>query len=304
MKSEHRHELQTNDLGKFAEKAAVYIDRHGNRLMIGICVTALVLAGGIFWWRTESAGRTAAWTELSMAISNGKPDVLHTVWEDHKGTVPGLWAKVYEGEAWLSQGVQASFRNLENATVDLKKAREAFQVVADESNVPPEIRERALLGLGRALESISDGSESEAVKAYEMFVKEFPKSQFKADAQSRIEILSSGRGQEFYAWFSKYTRPKFTEKLPRDSIGDGLDLDEEAMSRFKDMIDPAKKGAADKNSAYDDEDLTLPGEKDGEEKQPGAPESEDAEKKPVRPESKTETEAKPDPPSEPDAKPE
>ena len=54
MKSEHRHELQTNDLGKYAEKAALYIDRHGNRLMMGICIAAIALSAGIFYWRTQS----------------------------------------------------------------------------------------------------------------------------------------------------------------------------------------------------------------------------------------------------------
>jgi hypothetical protein len=303
MKSEHRHELQTNDLGKFAEKVAIYIDRHGNRLMIGICVAALVMSGSIFWWRTNNSNKTQAGAELSAAISNGKPEVLHSVWEDHKGTVAGMWAKVHEGEAWLSQGVQASFRNLEKATEDLKKARAAFQVVVDEHSAPPDVRERALFGLGRAAESLSSGSEGEAIKAYEMLVKEFPKSEFKADAQSRIEILSSGRGQEFYAWFSKYTRPKIAEKRPRDQAGDGFDLDEESLSHLREVMESAAKGGGKKKPVDDDEDLTLPDD-DGDKKKPDSPESEDAETKPGQPVSKTEAEPKPESPSEPDAKPE
>ncbi|MBS0266390.1 MAG: hypothetical protein JSS02_30950, partial [Planctomycetes bacterium] len=222
MKSEHRHELQTNDLGQYAEKAAAYIDKNGNRLMMIICVVAIVASGGIFWWRTASSKTTAAWTDLSMALSTGNPDNFRSVWEDHKGSVPAYWAKVREGEALLGQGVQASFRNLEKATVDLKKSRDAFQLIVDDRGAPAEIRERALFGLGRATESLSEGNNNDAVKAYEQLVKEFPKSEYKDDAQSRIEILNSGRGQEFYAWFAKYTRPKVAEKRPNDLGVGGL----------------------------------------------------------------------------------
>ena len=301
MKSEHRHELQTNDLGKFAEKAAVYIDRNGNRLMVGICVAALVLSGGIFWWRTQSSNQMAAWTDLSIAISSGKPEIFQNVWDDHKGTVPGLWAKVHEGDAWLGQGVEAVFRNLEKGSEDLKKARSAFQVVVDQQSAPKDIRERALIGLARTLESMSDGSEDEAVKAYEAFVKEFPKSEFVADAQSRIEILKSGRGQEFYAWFAKYPRPKIAEKLPRDQAGDDDGaFDDETTSRMEDLMRSATK----KKTGDEEESLTLPGETEGDEKKPQATEPKDTPEKPAAPESKADSEPKPETPSEPETKPE
>jgi hypothetical protein len=289
MKSEHRHELQTNELGQWAEKAAAYIDIHGNRLMMIICGVAIVLSGGIFWWRMSSSKATAAWTDLSMAIANGNPETLRSVWDDHKGTVPGFWAKVREGEALLDQGVRSSFRNLENATVDLKKAREAFQLVVKDRGTPGEIRERALYGLGRASESLSDGTNSDAVKAYETLLKEFPNTEYKADAESRIEILNSGRGQEFYAWFSKYTRPKIEDKRPFDT-GENP-LDDEARSKLKDALNSTFKdsGSTDRNLDDDKEDLTLPGETDD---KPASPKGE----KPAEPDPATEkeTESKPE----------
>jgi hypothetical protein len=300
MKSEHRHELQTNELGKFAEKAAIYIDRHGNRLMIGICVVALALSGGIFWWRTQRGNQMAAWTDLSTAINNGKPEIFQSVWDDHKGTVPGLWAKVHEGDAWLGQGVEAAFRNVEKSAEDFKKARAAFEVVAGERRAPQEIRERALIGLARTLESMSDGSEDDAIKAYETFVKEFPKSEYQADAQSRIGILKSGHGQEFYAWFSKYPRPKIAEKLPRDQAGD--DSDEE--SSLRDDMESALKGASKKKSADDAEDLTLPEGREGNEKTGQASETKDDGKTSAKPASDDGSDPKPTPPAEPQTQPE
>jgi hypothetical protein len=172
--------------------------------------------------------------------------------------------------------------------------------VAGERRAPQEIRERALIGLARTLESMSDGSEDDAIKAYETFVKEFPKSEYQADAQSRIGILKSGHGQEFYAWFSKYPRPKIAEKLPRDQAGD--DSDEE--SSLRDDMESALKGASKKKSADDAEDLTLPEGREGNEKTGQASETKDDGKTSAKPASDDGSDPKPTPPAEPQTQPE
>jgi hypothetical protein len=316
MKSEHRHELQTNDLGKFAEKAAVFIDVHGNRLMIGVCLACLPLAGLIYYLRSESNAQAAAWRDFSAAISAGKAEDFHAVWQDHPGTAPAYWARVQEGEHRLNLGVQSMFRNVETGTDELKKARDSFQAIIDNPRkAPPELRDRALLGLGRALESMSDGTEADAIKAYESLVKEFPNSIYKKDAEERIAILSKGSGQEFYNWFTKYPRPKLPVKGPHDPIGGGMDDEktEEVLESFKSM----DKGAG-KNKSADDESLDLsdsekpegdkppsekkPADEKPVDKKPGGEAPDDADDKPAKPESKAESEPKPDSVPEPESK--
>jgi hypothetical protein len=252
MKSEHRHELQTNELGKYAEKISTYIDAHGNRLMIGLCLACLPLAGLIYWWRTEKSAQTAAWRDFSAAINAQRAEEFHAVWQDHPGTVPAYWARVHEGEQWLNQGVQSMFRNVETGMIELKKARDAFQAVIDDRRAPVELTDRALLGLGRALESMSDGSEDEAIKAYERLVKEFPDSIYKKDAQERIAVLNRGSGQEFYAWFAKYPRPKISPKVPRDRLSD-----EEMDEKTREMLEKIESASPD-TSNRGSEKLVLP----------------------------------------------
>jgi hypothetical protein len=307
MKSEHRHELQTNDLGKFAEKAAVFIDVHGNRLMIGVCLACLPLAGFIYWWRSESNAQAAAWRDFSAAINVGTATEFHTVWQDHPGRTPAYWARVHEGEQWLNQGVASMFRNVETGMDELKKARDAFQAIIDAPHKsPPELRDRALFGLGRALESMSDGSEGEAVKAYESLVKEFPNSIYKKDAEERIAVLNKGSGQEFYAWFTKYPRPKLPVKGPRDRIGSG-EMDEktkEVLEGFESM-----KDGTGKEKSTDDESLDLPesdlpdGETKPAQKKPAEKAPDDADDKPAQSKSKAESDPKPDSVPEPESKP-
>ena len=258
MKSEHRHDLQTNELGKIADKLASFIEVYGNRLMIGICVVALLASAGIFWWRSRTAAETAAWRDLSAALATNnttnQPEYFFDVWEGHKGSLPGLWARVHEGESRLRAGVADMFKNVETGIGELKKAQAAFQTITDDRRAPAELRERALIGLGRALESMSDGSEDDAVKAYQTLVDEYPKSIYKADAQARIAALTKSGGQEFYAWFSKYPRPKAPEKRPRDSGMSGLDEEDPFITE---RLDSRLKSGA-KDSDGDDSSLTIP----------------------------------------------
>jgi hypothetical protein len=293
MKSEHRHDLQTNELGKITEKLGSFMEVHGNRLMIGVCVISLAASVAIYWVRTQRNADAAAWREMSTAIATGKAEDFYDVWVEHKGTPTGLWARVHEGESWLGQGVQELFRNVELGTEHLKKARDAFRTVVDDRHAPAEVRERGLIGLGRSLESLSDGSETDALKAYESLVKEFPDSIYKQNAEERIAVLSKGSGQEFYAWFAKYPRPKTADKRPHDRTGDDLSDDDDFIKKLESISKPGGRKASD-----DAESLDLTDDKP-DSGEPGAlKSSSDSEPKPdsvPEPESKPDADEKPAP---------
>lgn len=247
MKSEHRHELQTNELGKFTEKLGTFLEGHGNSLMIGICTVSIVASGIIYWVKTQNSKESVAWRDLASAMANNKPEDFKEVWESHKGTTTGLWARVHEGESRLALGVETLFRNADTGLDEVKKTREAFQTVVDDRSAPAEIRERALIGLGRALESMSEPGD--AVKTYQTLLKEFPGSLYKKDAEERVAVLTKGSGQEFYAWFAKFPRKKEADKRPHDF---GSELEDDAA--IKEMIEKhkAKEGKGAKKGANDD----------------------------------------------------
>lgn len=228
MKSQHRHDLQTNELGKVADKIAVsaegFFETYGNRLMIGFCAVSLVAAIVIYKVRRDHSRDEAAWRDLSSAR---RAEDFASVSERHPGTSAAQWARLQEGEGRLNEGVQLLFTNLESGRSELEKARKVLQSLVDDNGAPAEVRERALFGLAVCLESLSDGTEADAVKTYQALVREFPTSIYKKQAESRIAALNSGSGQEFYAWFAKYERPKPTEKRPRDRAASesGADAD-------------------------------------------------------------------------------
>jgi hypothetical protein len=301
MKSEHRHDLQTNELGKVADKVATsvggFFEIHGNRIMVGFCVVSLIAAGLIYKFKLDRAHEAAAWRDLSKA---SRAEDYAGVWERNPGTIAARWARVHEGESRLEEGIQLLFTNVESGMNELKLAREALQRVIDEQATPPEIRERAVFSLGRCLESMSDGAEGDAVKSYQMLLREFPDSIYKKSAETRIAALNSGSGQEFYAWFAKYPRPKPAERRPRDRKADAADAgeSEEMDAPATEAADEKPAAAADSKPA-DQEPLAAPTE-ESESKEPPAesPKSGGNEKPPAEQSSAPEGSAE-KPPAEP-----
>jgi hypothetical protein len=292
MKGEHRHELQTNELGKFTEKVGGFLEIHGNRLMIGVCVASLVASLIIYWVRKQNNAEASAWRELSAAMASTKPDDFYDVWEAHPGTPTGLWARAQEGERRLRLGVENLFKNLELGQEELEKARKAFQTVVDDRHAPADVREQSLMGLGRTYESLSETAD--AVKAYEMLVKEFPNSLFKEDAEERIEVLKQSRGQEFYAWFANYPRPKLRGKRPLDRFGEGTDESENWLEKIKQLESDVESSGL-KRPADDGKGPRLPDDEKSEDEPAKA--SPDAKSPPAgepAPEKDPESESKPD----------
>lgn len=224
MDSKHRHELQTNDLSKLAEKIAKPLDVHANQILGVVCVASIIAAGVIYWVRSSNAQQSAAWTEIA---AHRTADDLKDVAERYDGTSAAAWAKLQEAERRLAEGIPQMFTDRETAVRELGKAKAAFESLLSRPGIAPVARERALFGLARCLESQSDGGKSldEAVAKYESLVKEFPDSPYREIAEKRVTMLKNHEAQEFYAWFSK-ENPK-PPPAPKPSDGKLPNLDDE-----------------------------------------------------------------------------
>jgi hypothetical protein len=215
MDSKHRHELQTNELGKLTDKVGQTLDKHANQILGVVCVASIILAGIIYWVRTSNAQQSAAWTDIA---SHRTADDLKEVAERYEGTSAAAWAKLQEGERRLAEGVPLMFTDRESSVKELGKAKSAFESLLNRSGVAAVVRERALFGLARCLESQSDGGKTleDAIAKYEALVKEFPDSPHKEIAEKRVTLLKSGGAQEFYAWFSKENPKPLPPAKPSD----------------------------------------------------------------------------------------
>ena len=217
MKSEHRHELQTNDLSKLIDRIGPFFEVYGNRILLGLAAAILLLAGGVWWSKTSTERVASAWAEL---LGSGTPEELFAVAEDHEGTTAAGWARLQAAEGYLFQGLQTMFTHRSAAVAELEKAKEAFSALLADKGISDRVRERALIGLARTLETLSGRDTQPAIGAYEKFVAEFPDSIYAEMAGERAKALKTGGAQEFYAWFAEQNPQPEDRSLPQDGPQD------------------------------------------------------------------------------------
>jgi hypothetical protein len=133
------------------------------------------------------------------------------------------WAWINAGEMFLHNGIELSFSSRTVALADLEKAQNAFEQVLNNTSAELDARERALNGLARTLEALSDGDTQPAIDAYKQLIEDFPESRFRRWAEFRIEELGSPAAQEFYAWYHEQSPDPADRPLPSDNPHAGLE---------------------------------------------------------------------------------
>jgi len=195
-------------------KVMPWFEQHGLQLVIGVGVAFAVLIGGIAWWNTTSSADTDAWTRLSSATT---VDEFGAIVDAHPGTLAAAWADLRIGELNLESGVEAMFRDRELGLKDMQASRTSFEKVLSASvTLPDNLRERAMLGLARVMETTCDGNTEPVVEAYEKLLTRFPNSIYKPSVEQKITDLKSGGASEFYAWFHKQTPKPAAFPRPQD----------------------------------------------------------------------------------------
>jgi predicted negative regulator of RcsB-dependent stress response len=202
MDSQHRHELQQNDLRKIANRALPFFEKYGLQIVIGLAVIVAVGIVAGFWYGYAAESTAKSWSLLDAAVNQQNPsaDEFAAVADKYPGTEAAAWGTLKAADDYLKSGMQAVYTDRKAALVELEKAKETYQKL-ESPETPADIRERALYGLARCLETMSDGNTEDAIKVYSRLLNEFPDSMFKQIAEARIKDLESSTTKDFYAWF-------------------------------------------------------------------------------------------------------
>ena len=225
MKSEHRHELKTNELGRIASEwshtAEQYVHENLALLMAAVVVILLGAAGLVYWRSSTGTAGQQGWREFANAT---KASDYGNVADKFSGTVAGAWARLLEGEMELTSGIRSSFTDRAAGNSDLKKAQENFEKLIADKATPSDVMERALFGLARVREALPDKKLSPskindaAIETYQRLLTEFPLSVYKDYAEARIAALKTGTAQDFYAWFEQQNPKPADREMPKDLI--------------------------------------------------------------------------------------
>ncbi len=201
MKTERRHELQTNELANWLagwiETIAPYW-----KLTVGACLLLCAVWFAVTFVRnSQEKKRALAWSDLFQQYERGVDlEELAKVHQRHADAEAGLWALQTAADVRLAQGNQQLFQDRKQATAELDEARDTYQSVVDQAK-DPLLKRRALFGLAQTLESLNDFGTAE--QRYREVAETWPATAVGELAQKRLEVLQRPSTQGWYDWFAK-----------------------------------------------------------------------------------------------------
>ncbi len=213
MKTERRHELQTNVL---ADSLARWIDKAKPYSRAALAVV-IALVAGVFVWGYQSAQsvrrQSEGWSEYYDAMMTRDPrERLGDIAERYAGTSVAHWSRAVLADIQLDDGTNRLFTDRAGAREELQKALEDYQAILRESDEPM-LTQRATFGLARAREGLA----KDLIKAreeYRSIATKWPDSPYAAPAEARAKDLDRLATKTFYDWFAKYEPPRPMSKEP------------------------------------------------------------------------------------------
>ena len=229
MKTERRHDLETNELAVRLTGWIDWIKPH-----TGIIAGALVLLFGIMavssYWSTQSdSNRQAAWNEFSVAYDTTDPELMSlrkvADKEEYSGTPMREWAYITWADRQLRLASDEYLINRDSALDRLRQIQGTYEdLSAGVFDVV--VQNRARFGLARVYEL--QNKPEEARKQYSIV-----QGDLQSIASQRATQLESSKVEESVAWLATAdlprrstnlggasgVRPNFEADLPRASQG-------------------------------------------------------------------------------------
>ena len=201
MKTERRHDLETNLLARKLAGWVNQIKPYSNATGVVAVALVVVLVGWFFLSRQTAKRESVAWNDYFLVTLDRSidPAKLQATAQQHSGSSVAHWANLAWADSQLQLGTQALFVNKTQARNHLQQAVDAYRLL-ETSSAPELIRERASFGLARVFESL--GRVDDARRQY-MTVQ----GTFAGLAKERVDRLDRSEIRQFYDWFAKAEPP-------------------------------------------------------------------------------------------------
>jgi hypothetical protein len=210
MKSEHRHQLETNWLATRVNRFVQDVRPHAATIAgIAIAIVAVMLIW-TYWAGSSSARQSGAWDVYNIALGQRPPnvDALRLAAEENPGTAMQQMADVTwaDSQVWLA--ARDYIYNRRAAMEALDRATSRYQGVI-QSTDDERLLNRARLGMARIHEI-----RGELDKAREEYLK--VKGAYEEYAKLQSERLEQPDARETYQWLASAQPPR-----PRTPMGPG-----------------------------------------------------------------------------------
>jgi len=294
MKTERRHELQTNVLADRLAHFIATVEPYSQMILAGVVAVLVLIFAFLYMSARQTERLTEGWNEYFAAFNAQDVTKLATVAESFPKTPVADWGRLITADILLATNIGNLFDDKANAKQEIRRAANLYSNLFKSSDEPV-ILERAEFGLARAHESLGELSKAEgfykAVAAHG--------GAFAGLAKERLEDVKRPEVKEFYDWFAKYEPPSATEKPDKklDFLRESLDNPNPSVMQLPGSITdklpanhPALPAAADKAAPAADGDSPAQTEKPADGAAPAADKGAAAEKTPAEPAAEKATE--------------
>ena len=214
MKTDRRHELQTNVLADWIGKHLQQAQGYSKTILAVVLLVVAAAIAGTFLAQGQSARSQASWNQFFQAFSERDPEALEVVASKNQGTIAAVWARLAEADLKLAEGIGDLYTNRDNAKKNLAEAERNYLAV-DQAATETLLRERAWFGLGQVYESLAELDK--AKQYYGKLVSSSPTSALGKEAKHRSDVLSDASMVKWYNWFANQTpRPPAIPGMPGD----------------------------------------------------------------------------------------
>ncbi len=215
MKSERRHELESNELAEMLSEKAVEWAPYFKYFVAG-AVVLVVASVAIAVKRGQDEGRTeAAWAEYFAASEMSDVEGLREIADRFSGTEAAAWAMQSLGDIQVATGSNDLFFDKESARKRLEDAKQAFTEAIRRTG-ETSLEQRAHMGLAQAYEALNQLDDAKA--EYDTVINGWPDTALAQAALDRRTVLEDPETVQFSDWFAKYEPPK---KDAIDSVMEG-----------------------------------------------------------------------------------
>jgi hypothetical protein len=239
MKTERRHELQTNELADWLGRGVKLMENNA-RTVVGVAVALAIILAAYFYLSSSTSGRNSeGWRAYFQARQENDVTKLNVLTQDYAGTSVGAWAQLALADDNLIAGTNDLFIDRATANDRLRAAAQDYERVVASKPAAREslLKQRAMWGLARTYESLN-----ELDKARELYSQLAKKDSWKPplyaeESAHRLADLEQQPTKQFYDWFAQYQPPA----AAKSGLDDAMKLDLEPLpdSPPADVLDPA-----------------------------------------------------------------
>ncbi len=213
MKSEHRHELETNELAKWLEIRIEQAKPYVAYIVAGVAALVVAVVAASYAGGRSAEKQERAWEAFALATYSRELDLSSlqevAVSDEYAGSDVQEWAYLTWADRQVQLAAQAYLDNRERSTELLKPALSAYESVASLS-ADQQLVDRARLGLARVYEM--QNQPDRAKQEYELV-----QGDFATVAAAAIRRLEDSSAAGDLAWLA-------TAPLPRPPVSESAVL--------------------------------------------------------------------------------